>query len=60
MQEVEEARIPELEPAPIAIKLGECEEEVGERRVLATKQVGEAVGQIARFHERIISRVFGA
>jgi hypothetical protein len=58
VEEVEQARVPELEPPPFAVEGREGKEKIGERSVLAAEQIGEAVREVARFHERIFSRDF--
>src|SRR6266568_6158385 len=44
VEEIEERRVPELEPAPLAVEGGEGEEEVGESALLLAEEPGEAGG----------------
>ena len=51
----------ELEPPPLAVEVGQGDEEIGQRRVFAVQQLGEALREVARVvHEEIFSCVFGA
>jgi len=54
-------RLPELDPEPLLVKVGEREEELGERCALAMEELGEPGGEIAcGGHEAIIARDFWA
>ena len=48
VQEVEQARVAELDPATFAVEVGEGDEEVGQGAVLAAEQLGEALREISR------------
>jgi hypothetical protein len=59
VEEVEEARVTQRLPQPLAVEGGERDEEVGERRVLAAEEGGQLIGAFACDRdERIVSRGF--
>jgi hypothetical protein len=47
VEEAEEARVAELAPALAEVEVGQGEEEVGERGVLAAEEAGEAEAKLA-------------
>src|SRR6266508_573277 len=60
VQEVEERGVPELDPEPLAVEVGEGDEKFGERCALAMEELGEAGGEIAcGGHDASIARDFG-
>ena len=61
VQEIEQRRMPELDPQPLPVEVGEGDEELGERGALALEELGETGGEIAcGGHEASIDRDFGA
>jgi hypothetical protein len=57
VQEVEEARVAQLDPAVLAVEVGEGEQELGHRAMLAAEELGEANGPIVRVgHDETIAR----
>jgi hypothetical protein len=56
VQEVEEARVPHLEPPALAVEVRQRDEEVGEGAVLPGEQLGEALREVAGVvHPGIVS-----
>ena len=60
-EEFEKVGVSEPEPGALAVEVGEGDEKVGERGVLAAEEIGEAAGGFAWVvHGEIVSRVFAA
>ncbi|HEX9243697.1 MAG TPA: hypothetical protein VF875_14730 [Anaeromyxobacter sp.] len=61
VQEVEERGVPELDPEPLPVEVGESHQKFAERGTLAVEEVGEAGGEVAcGGHGASISCVFEA
>jgi hypothetical protein len=55
VEEVEEVRVAQLLPEPPPIEVGERDEKVGERGVLAAEEGGELLREFACGHSRIVT-----